>query len=43
VLTEVVFGNLKPVEGTDILDIKALIPAEKVTRTREENPIDLSC
>jgi len=43
VLTEVVFGNLKPVEGTDILDIKALVPAEKVTRTHEENPIDLSC
>jgi branched-chain amino acid transport system substrate-binding protein len=43
VLTEVVFGKLKPVEGNDILDIKALVPAEKVTRTHEENPIDLSC
>jgi branched-chain amino acid transport system substrate-binding protein len=43
VLTEVVFGNLKPVDGTDILDIKVLVSAEKVTRTHEENPIDLSC
>jgi len=43
VLTEVVFGQLRPAEGTDILDIKALVPATKVARTREENPIDLSC
>jgi len=43
VLTEVVFGKTNPVKGNDILDVKATIPADQVARTKQENPVDVSC
>ena len=43
VLTEVVFGKINPVKGNDILDVKALVPAESVARTPQENPINVGC
>ncbi len=43
VLTEVVFGKANPVKGNDILDVKALVPAESVARTKEENPVNVGC
>jgi len=43
VLTEVVFGKVNPVKGNDILDVKALVPAESVARTAQENPINIGC
>jgi len=42
-LTEVVVGKVNPVKGNDILEIKALVPAEGVARTKEENPINVGC
>jgi ABC-type branched-subunit amino acid transport system substrate-binding protein len=43
VLTEVVFGKINPVGGTDILDAKAYIPGEQVARTRQENNANVAC
>jgi branched-chain amino acid transport system substrate-binding protein len=43
VLTEVVFGKVNPVQGNDILDVKASIPADQVARTKEENPVNIGC
>ena len=43
VLTEVVFGKVNPVKGTEILDVKATIPADQVARTKEENKVNVGC
>jgi hypothetical protein len=43
VLTEVVFGKVNPVKGNDILDVKALVPAQGVARTQQENPVNVGC
>jgi branched-chain amino acid transport system substrate-binding protein len=43
VLTEVAIGQINPVAGNDIFDVKAYIPAEQVARTQQENPINVSC
>ena len=43
VLTEVVFGKVNPVKGNDILEVKDLVPAEPVARTKQENPVNVGC
>ena len=43
VLTEVVFGKVNPVPGNDIMDVKATVPADQVARTKQENPVNVSC
>lgn len=43
VMTEVVFGKVNPVKGKDIMEVKALVPAESVARTRQENPVNVGC
>ena len=43
-MTSVVLGKGNTeAEGTDIMEIKAVVPAIDVARTKEENPVDVSC
>ncbi len=42
-LTQVVLGKANPnANGTDLYEIKAITPADKVARTKSENPVDVS-
>jgi branched-chain amino acid transport system substrate-binding protein len=44
VMTEAVFVKANPeAEGTDFWEVKNITPAVEVARTKEENPIDVSC
>ena len=43
VLTEVVFAKASPAKGTDFWEIKSLVPADKVARTPQENPVNVGC
>lgn len=42
-LTQVVLGKANPAAGTDIFEIKMITPANKVARTNQENPVNVSC
>jgi len=43
-LTQVVLGKSNPAAaGTDIFEVKSITAANKVARTKQENPVDVSC
>ena len=43
-MTSVVLGKGNPTaDGTDIMDVKAIVQATDVARTKAENPVDVSC
>ncbi len=43
-LTQVVLAKMNPnASGTDIYEIKEITPATRFARTKQENPVDVSC